>query len=99
MLWWTKNSARFSAAAERIVYAHAVAPGQHVLGLDIDRYDLRGKNFRTWQSSRFSVVVPEGQLVEAHFKLEDSSDMAEDFPDDQDGEYEIGVRLRARVAE
>jgi hypothetical protein len=90
---------RFSAEDERIVYEHAVAPGQHVLGLDIERYDLRGKNFRTWQSSRFSVVVPEGQLVEAHFKLEDSSDMAEDFPDDQDGEYEIGVRLRARVAE
>jgi len=90
---------RFSAEDERVVYEHAVAPGQHVLGLDIERYDLRGKNFRTWQSSRFSVVVPEGQLVEAHFKLEDSSDMAEDFPDDQDGEYEIGVRLRARVAE
>lgn len=90
---------RFSAEDERIVYEHAVAPGQHVLGLDIERYDLRGKNFRTWQSSRFSVVVPEGKLVEAHFKLEDSSDMAEDFPDDQDGEYELGVRLRARVAE
>ena len=90
---------RFSAEDERIVYEHAVAPGQHVLGLDIERYDLRGKNFRTWQSSRFSVVVPEGRLVEAHFKLEDSSDMAEEFPDDQDGEYEIGVRLRARVAE
>jgi hypothetical protein len=89
---------RFSAEDERVVYEHAVAPGQHVLGLDIERYDLRGRNFRTWQSSRFSVVVPEGKTVEAHFVLQDSSDMAVDFPDDQDGEYELDVRLRARVA-
>jgi hypothetical protein len=88
---------RFSAEDERVVYEHAVAPGQHVLGLDIERYDLRGRNFRTWQSSRFSVAVPEGKTVEAHFVLEDSSDMAVDFPDDQDGEYELDVRLRARV--
>ncbi len=90
---------RFSAEDEKIVYEHAVAPGQHVLGLDIEGYDLRGKNFRTWQSSRFSVVVPEGQLVEAPFKPEDDPEMAEDSPDDQAGEYEIGARLRARVAE
>lgn len=89
---------RFSASDERIVYEHAVAPGQHVLGLDIERYDLRGRNFRSWQSSRFAVTVPEGKLVEAHFVIEDSSDMAADFPDDQDGEYELDVRLRARVA-
>jgi hypothetical protein len=89
---------RFSAEDERIVYEHAVAPGQHVLGLDIERYDLRARSYRTWQSSRFSVVVPEGKTVEAHFVLEDSSEMGSDFPDDEDGEYELNVRLRARVA-
>jgi hypothetical protein len=89
---------RFSAEDERVVYEHAVAPGQHVLGLDIERYDLRARGYRTWQSSRFSVVVPEGKTVEAHFVLEDSSEMGADFPDDEDGEYELNVRLRARVA-
>ncbi|HET9934743.1 MAG TPA: hypothetical protein VFQ35_28755 [Polyangiaceae bacterium] len=88
---------RFSADDDRVVYEHAVAPGSHVLGIDVERYDARARQYRTWQNSRFSVVVPESQLVEAHFRIEDSSDMASDFPSDQDGEYKLVVRLRARV--
>jgi hypothetical protein len=90
---------RFSAEDERIVYEHAVAPGQHVLGVDIERYDARARQYRTWQSSRFSVVVPESQMVEAKFTISDRSDMAADFPEDADGEYDLRVRLRARVSE
>jgi len=90
---------RFSADDERIVYEHAVAPGQHVLGVDVQRYDVRNREYRTWQSSKFSLLVPENQLVEAHVVIEDDSDMAADFPEDQDGEYDVRVRLRARVTE
>jgi hypothetical protein len=90
---------RFSAEEERIVYEHAVAPGHHVVGLDIERYDARNKEYRTWQSSRFSVVVPENKLVDSHLIVIDDSDMAEDFPDDADGEYDLRVKLRARVVE
>ena len=90
---------RFSAEDERVVYEHAVAPGQHVIGVDIERYDARVRRFRTWQSSRFSLVVPESQLVEAKFTIDDASDMAADFPEDKDGEYDLRVRLRARVSE
>ena len=88
---------RFSADDDRVVYEHAVAPGSHVLGIDVERYDARARQYRTWQNSRFAIVVPESQLVEAHFRIEDSSDMASDFPSDQDGEYKLVVRLRARV--
>lgn len=88
---------RFAADDERIVYEHAVAPGHHVLGVEIERYDARGKEYRTWQNSRFSVTVPESQLVDAHLRVTDASDMAEDFPDDADGEYDLRVKLRARV--
>lgn len=90
---------RFSAEDERVVYEHAVAPGHHVVGLEIERYDARNKQYRTWQSSRFSVVVPESKLVDTHLTIIDDSDMAEDFPDDADGEYDLRVRLRARVVE
>jgi hypothetical protein len=88
---------RFSAEDEQVVYAHAVAPGHHVVGVEVERYDARGREYRTWQSSKFSLVIPENKLVEAHLILEDDSDMAVDFPDDQDGEYELKIRLRARV--
>jgi hypothetical protein len=90
---------RFSAEDERIVYEHAVAPGQHVIGLDVERYDARKREYRSWQSSKFALLVPESQLVEARFVLEDDSEMAADFPDDQDGEYDLRVRLRALVSE
>jgi hypothetical protein len=90
---------RFTADDERTVYEHAVAPGHHVVGVEIERYDARNKEFRTWQSSRFSVVVPENKLVDTHLTIVDDSDMAEDFPDDQDGEYDLRVKLRARVVE
>ncbi len=90
---------RFSAEDERTVYEHAVAPGHHVVGVEIERYDARNKQFRTWQSSRFSVVIPESKLVDTYLTIVDDSDMAEDFPDDRDGEYDLRVKLRARVVE
>ncbi len=89
---------RFMAEDERTVYEHAVAPGHHVVGIDIERSDARGPEYRTWQSSRFSVVIPESKLVDAHVIVEDKSSMGKDFPSDQDGEYDLRVRLRARVA-
>jgi hypothetical protein len=89
---------RFSAEDERTVYEHAVAPGHHVVGIDIERFDARGAEYRTWQSSRFSVVIPESKLVDAHVIIQDDSDMGKDFPSDQDGQYDLRVRLRARVA-
>ena len=88
---------RFVAEDERTVYEHAVAPGHHVVGIDIERFDTRGADYRTWQSSRFSVVIPESKLVDAHVIIQDNSDMGKDFPSDQDGQYDLRVRLRARV--
>ncbi len=91
--------ARFVADDEKTVYEHAVAPGHHVIGIEVEREDARGKQYKTWQTSKFSVVVPDSQTLETHMVVEDDSDMAEDFPDDADGEYDVRVRLRARVAE
>jgi hypothetical protein len=88
---------RFVAEDERTVYEHSVAPGHHVIGVDVERFDTRSNEYRTWQSSRFSVVIPESKLVDAHLIIQDSSDMGKDFPDDQDGQYDLRVRLRARV--
>nr|PZN23738.1 MAG: hypothetical protein DIU78_13365 [Pseudomonadota bacterium] len=90
---------RFDAADERVVYEHAVAPGEHVLGLDAELYDVRGQRYRSWQNARFVVSVPESRLLEAHFVIRDDSEMAVDFPDGEDGEYDVRIELRARVAE
>ncbi len=90
---------RFSAEDGKVVYEHAVAPGHHVLGIEVERSDSRGKEFQTWQATKTSIIVPESKLLLAEILLEDDSDMAEDFPDDQDGEYELNVSVRAQVDE
>jgi hypothetical protein len=90
---------RFSAGEPQVVYEHAVASGHHVVGVEIERYDVRNREYRTFQTSKFAIVVPESRRVEASFTVEDDSDMAEDFPDDQDGEYDLQVRLRATVTD
>jgi len=88
----------FTAEDEKVVYEHAVAPGNHVVGIQIERLDARGTAFKTWQTTRFAIQVPERKTLEAIVVVEDGSDMGKDFPDDQDGKYDLGVRLRAKVA-
>jgi len=94
-----RAQAGFIAEDDKIVYEHAAAPGNHVVGIEIERQDTRGASFRTWQVSRFAIQIPERKTLEASVRVEDDSDMADDFPDDKDGEYELGVRLRAKVVE
>jgi hypothetical protein len=91
--------ARFSAEDDKVVFEHAVAPGHHVLGIEVERSDTRSVQYTSAQTTKLSIVIPEGKLVEASIVLEDDSDMAEDFPEDQDGEYELAVRMRARIVE
>jgi hypothetical protein len=90
---------RLGGGEPQVVYEHAVAPGHHMLGVEIERYDARNREYRTYQASKFAIVVPESKRLETSFRIQDDSDMADDFPDDQDGEYDLRVRLRARVVE
>jgi len=89
----------FGGGEPLVVYEHAVAPGHHMLGIEIERYDARNREYRTYQSSKFSVVVPESKHLESSFRIKDASDMAGDFPKGHDGEYDLRVRLRARVVD
>jgi hypothetical protein len=90
-------SASFELPA--VVYEHAMAPGPHVVGVEIERYGADNQQFSTWQLSKFVVVVPERRTLWAQLELEDESSMAEDFPNDEEGEYDLRVRLKADVSD
>jgi hypothetical protein len=94
-----RGDSGFSAEDEKVLYDHAVAPGSHVVGIQVERTDARGAQFRTWQTTRFSIQVPERKVLEAIAVVSDDSNMAKDFPSDQDGKYDVEVRLRAKVAD
>jgi hypothetical protein len=89
--------AGFVADDETTVYDHAVAPGRHVLGVDIDRRDDRGEIFRTGQHSRVTLEVPENQRLETTVVIDDDSDMGSKFPSSQKGSYDLRVRVRAKA--
>jgi hypothetical protein len=82
-----------------VVYEHAVAPGPHVIGIEVERHDLRHSQFSTWQVSRFVVVVPENRQLWTLVELEDESSMGEEFQDDETGQYDLRIRLEAEVSE
>jgi hypothetical protein len=81
------------------VYEHPVAPGQHVIGIAVERHDTKNPQFSTWQESRFVVLVPEKKLLWTRLELEDESSMAEDFSEDNEGKYQLRVKLIAEVNE
>jgi hypothetical protein len=89
--------AGFFADDETTVYDHAVAPGRHVLGVDIDRRDDRGETYRTGQNSRVTLEVPENQKLETTIRIDDDSDMGSDFPSSQKGSYDLRIRVRAKA--
>ena len=89
--------AGFFAEDETTIYEHAVAPGRHILGVDVDRRDDRGETYRTGQHSRVTLEVPENQKLETTIRIDDDSDMGSDFPSSQKGSYDLRVRVRARA--
>jgi hypothetical protein len=82
-----------------VVFEHAVAPGAHVVAIEVERHDAQNPQFSTWQESRFVVLVPEKKLLWTRLELEDESSMAEDFHDDHAGKYLLSVKLQAEVNE
>jgi hypothetical protein len=82
-----------------VVFEHAVAPGAHVVAVEIERHDAKNPQFSTWQQSRFVVIVPEKKLLWTRFDLSDDSNMAEDFQEDHAGKYQLAVKLQAEVNE
>lgn len=81
------------------VFEGFAAPGPHLITVvaqqraranDDYRYDLR-------DTYRFEVV--RGKLTELLVILDDDSGIAKDFPDDQEGQYDVRTRLRVATRE
>jgi hypothetical protein len=91
--------ARASFERAELVYEHAVAPGPHIVGIEVERHDLERPQFSTWQSSRFVVIVPEKKQLWTRLSLEDGSSMGQEFEADAAGQYDLRVQLHAEVGE
>jgi len=69
------------------------APGPHVLTVEIEQRAKEDDAYRYSQTSSLRFVVPRGTLTDLKLVLDDDSDIAEDFADDDEGEYDVRLRL------
>lgn len=73
------------------------APGPHVLTVEIEQRAREDDAYRYSQTSSLRFVVPRGTLTDLTLVLDDDSDIAEDFKDDDEGEYDVRLRLEVEA--
>lgn len=78
------------------VFEGALAPGPHVIGLEIEQRAREGEEYRYTLRETYRIQAVREKLTEVTIVLDDDSGIAEDFPSDEEGEYD--VRTRVRVA-
>jgi len=84
---------------ERQVFEGFVAPGPHVLSAELEQNSRNDQAYGYTLRESYKFQALRDKRNELSLTLRDSSDMASEFPDDQDGEYDIRMRLRARTRE
>lgn len=80
----------------REIFTGALAPGPHVLRIEVDQRARADDNYRYELQQSFRFQVHRERLTEVTLILEDDSDIARNFPSGGEGRYE--VRTRVRVA-
>lgn len=79
------------------IFDGGVAAGLHAVSLEIERRDDRDPTFRTIQRTTATVVVPQGKTVQIEARVDDDSDMGDDFASDGSGEYDVRLRMKVKA--
>jgi hypothetical protein len=79
------------------VFQGFIAPGAHVLAAELEQSSKRDAayGYSLHESYRFQVV--RDKRSELTLIMDDDSDLADDFPDDAQGEYDVRMKLRVRT--
>jgi hypothetical protein len=79
------------------VFQGFIAPGAHVLAAELEQSSKRDSayGYSLHESYRFQVV--RDKRSELTLIVDDDSDLADDFPDDSEGEYDVRMKLRVRT--
>ena len=75
------------------------APGPHELTIEAEQRARADDEYRYVQRDRYRFQVVQGKLTEIVITLDDHSDVAEDFADDGEGEYDVRTRVRIATRE
>jgi hypothetical protein len=78
---------------DRPLYDGYAAPGPHVLELEIEQRAKRDQKYRYNLRESYRFEVLRERRTDLTLVLDDDSDIADDFADDQQGEYDVRTRL------
>jgi hypothetical protein len=93
------DSSEFTGEEGRQVFDGFAAPGPHTLTVEVEQRARADDNYRYTMRDTYRFQVVRGKLTEVEIVLDDDSDIAEDFADDGEGEYDVRTRLRVATRE
>jgi hypothetical protein len=81
----------------RQVFEGFIAPGKHVLTAAVKQQSREDASFGYDLHDTYHFKAQRDKLSELTLIVDDDSDMASDYPDDGDGEYDVRLKLRVRT--
>jgi hypothetical protein len=82
------------AASGKRVFEGFAAPGPHAITVEVEARARSGETYRYVLRDSFRFEVVRDKLTEVDVLLDGDSEIAEDFPDDGEGEYDVRTRFR-----
>jgi hypothetical protein len=83
----------------RQVFEGFIAPGPHVLTAELEVANRNDAAYGYSLRETYKFQAIRDKRNELALSLSDDSDVASEFPDEQDGEYDVRMRLRVRTKE
>jgi cell wall-associated NlpC family hydrolase len=82
---------------ERALFDGFAAPGAHTLTVEVEQRARKDEAYRYTLRESYRFMVVREKRTDVVLVLDDDSDMAEEFPDDQEGEYDVRTRLKVHA--
>jgi hypothetical protein len=82
------------AREEARLFAGHAAPGQHELTVMVVEVSPRNGSYGYTREERFRFEIKKDTNTRIELLLRDDSDMAEELPEDDEGEYQVKTRVR-----
>jgi hypothetical protein len=82
---------------ERALWEGFAAPGPHVITVEVEQRARDDEAYRYTLRDSYRFVVNRERRTDVRVVLDDDSDMAEDFKDDEEGSYEVQTRFEVRA--
>jgi hypothetical protein len=93
------DSAAIRGDEARQVFEGFIAPGPHVLTAEMEVASRNDAAYGYSLRETYKFQAIRDKRNELALSLRDDSDVASEFPDEQDGEYDVRMRLRVRTKE